>query len=259
MDDSRAATPASLPPAPAAPAARWRSPWLVPGVLLLILTVLTVNVLANGPLVALDRRIRAAVQARAGSPAWSWVGNGGHGLGRLLTQLGNNQVAVPLLVLCAVVVAARHRSMRPLVAAAIGVVLLLTTVLPAKILIGRAGPGLPPVVPGQLGVFPSGHTATSSVCLGLGVLLLVPDLPVRVRWVAVTAMAVVCFLVGVALIWCDFHWFTDVVAGWALAALIVMGTLRLTGLGGNSRGAANAVGGGVAAVTREQADDSART
>jgi membrane-associated phospholipid phosphatase len=259
MDESHAAPPATLPAAPAAPAARRRSPWLVPGVLLLILAILTVNVFADGPLVALDQRIRAAAQARADSPAWSWVGNGMHGPARLLVQLGNNQVAVPLLVLCAVIVAARHRSLRPLVAAAIGVVLLLTTVIPAKILIGRAGPGLPPVVPGHMGVFPSGHTATSSVCLGLGVLLLVPDLPDRVRWVAVAAMATVCFLVGVALIWCDWHWFTDVVAGWALAALIVMGTLRLTGRSGNSRGAASAVGGGAAAVTREQTDDSART
>jgi membrane-associated phospholipid phosphatase len=255
MDESRAATAATV------PAARRRSPWLVPGVLLLILAVLTVNALANGPLIALDRRIRAAVQARAHSPAWSWAGSGVHGPARLLVLLGDNQVALPLLLLCAVIVAARHRSLRPLVAAAIGAVVLLTTVIPAKILIGRAGPGMPPIVPGHMGVFPSGHTATSSVCLGLGVLLLAPDLPRRIRWAAVTAMALVCFLVGAALIWCDYHWFTDVVAGWALAALIVMATLRMTGLAGNGGGAAGAVGGrvGVAAVTREQADDSART
>jgi len=71
---------------------------------------------------------------------------------------------------------------------------------------------------------------------------------------------VLCFLVGLALVWCDFHWFTDVVAGWALAALIVMAALRLArpaGRDGNS-GSGRAVGGGVTAVNRGQADDSAR-
>jgi len=44
-----------------------RSPWLVPSGLLLILAVLTVDVLAGGPLADADRWIRAAVQARAHS------------------------------------------------------------------------------------------------------------------------------------------------------------------------------------------------
>jgi Family of unknown function (DUF5682)/PAP2 superfamily len=35
------------------------------------------------------------------------------------------------------------------------------------------------------------------------------------------AAATICFLVGAALVWCDYHWLTDVAAGWALAALIV--------------------------------------
>jgi membrane-associated phospholipid phosphatase len=257
MDDSSVATAAP-------PRTAWhrRPAWLVPGGLALVLVVLTVNVLADGPLVAVDRRIRAAVQALAHSAAWRWVGDGGHGPARLLTELGNNQVAVPLLALSAVIVAARHRSLRPLLAATAGVVLLLATVIPAKILIARPGPGLPPVVPGHLGVFPSGHTTTAGVCLALAVLLLAPDLPARTRRAAVAIMTALCFLVGVALIWCDFHWFTDVVAGWALAALIVMAVLRLTRSGsaapsGNS-GSGSAVGAGVTIVNQEQADDSAR-
>ena len=46
----------------------------------------------------------------------------------------------------------------------------------------------------------------------------------------------------------DYHWFTDVVAGWALAALIVMSLLRITGRGGNSRSQRSAVPDGPAAV-----------
>ena len=235
MDDSRAATAAALRTA-------WRRPaWLVPGGLLLTLALLTINVLADGPLVGMDRRIRAAVQAQAHSATWRWAGDSWHAPARLLVELGNNQVAVPVLALSALFVAVRHRSLRPLLAAAAGVVLLLVTVIPAKILIARPGPGQPAVAPGHLGVFPSGHTTTAGVCLALAVLLLAPDLPARIRRAAVAVMAALCFLVGVALVWCDFHWFTDVVAGWALTALIVMGTLRLRGPrsarpSGNSRG-----------------------
>jgi membrane-associated phospholipid phosphatase len=206
-----------------------------------------------------DWRIRDVVQAQAHSATWRWVGSGGHAPAVLLTQLGNNQVAFPVLILAALVVAIQYRSVRPLIAAAIGLVLLLGTVVPAKILIARAGPGMPPVAHGAMGVFPSGHTATSSVCLGLAVLLLARDLRGRARQAALAGMAVVCFLVGAALIWCDYHWFSDVAAGWTLSALIVMAALRATGLSGNSGGPANAVGGGAATVSKEQADDSART
>lgn len=256
MDDSRAATAAPFRTA-------WRRPaWLVPGGLLLVLVLLTVNVLADGPLVGVDRRIRSAVQAQATSATWRWVGDSWHAPARLLVELGNNQVAVPVLALSALIVAVRHRSLRPLLAAAAGVALLLATVIPAKILIARPGPSQPVVAPGSMGVFPSGHTTTAGVCLALAVLLLAPDLPPRIRRAAVAATVVLCFLVGMALIWCDYHWFTDVVAGWALAALIVMAALRLMrpgrpGRDGNS-GSGSAVEAGVTAVNREQADDSAR-
>ncbi len=246
MDETRAATAATL------PAARRRSPWLVPGSLLLLLALLTVNVLVRGPLVAVDERIRDAVQAQANSATWHWLGHGRYSPAQLLVELGDNQVALPVLAVCALVAAAWHRSSRPLIAAVSGVVLLLGIVIPAKILIGRAGPGLPPVPHGSMGVFPSGHTTTSSMCLGLAALVLADELPGTARRAVTAAMATACFLVGAALIWCDYHWFTDVLAGWALAALIVMAALRVTGLGGNSHGPGAAVGRGAAFVSSEQ-------
>jgi len=257
MDDTRAATAATF------RAARRRSPWLVPGGLVLILALLTDNVLANGPLIGVDERIRRVVLAQAHSATWHWVGSGGHSPAQLITQLGNNQVGLPVLALAALIVSIRYRSVRPLFAAVIGVTLLLGIVIPAKILTARAGPGLPPVAHGAMGVFPSGHSSTSSVCLGLAALLLARVLPGWARRAVLTITATLCFLVGVALIWCDYHWFTDVVAGWALAALIVMAALRVTGLSRNPGGPADTVRGGAAAVStdtsREQADDSART
>jgi membrane-associated phospholipid phosphatase len=212
--------------ADAGPARRGLS-WLLPGGLLLILVLLTVNVLAHGPLIGVDERIRSAVQAQATSPAWRWLSDRWYSPAQLIVDLGNYQVAVPILAACALFATARCRTPRPLVAAVAGVVLLLTTVTAGKILIGRTGPGLTTLGAGGLGVFPSGHTTTATVCLGLAVALLVParpappGLPARRGRIAVAAVAVVCLLVGAALVWCDDHWFTDVVAGWALAGLVI--------------------------------------
>jgi membrane-associated phospholipid phosphatase len=240
---------------------RRRPPWLLPGVLVLVLAFFTASVLAHSPVLDVDRWIRGVAQAQAHSARFRWLEVGRYAPVYLLVDLGNNQVAVPVLGLSALIAASRDHSVRPLLAAVAGVVLLLGTVIPAKILIGRAGPGLPPVAHGAMGVFPSGHTATSSVCLGLAALLLARGLPGWARRAVLAATAAVCFLVGVALIWGDYHWFTDVVAGWALAALIVMAALRATGLNGSCGGPVDRVRGGAAVSTdtsREQADESAR-
>jgi undecaprenyl-diphosphatase len=199
----------------------------VPGGLVLILVILTVNVLADGPLVGADQRIRAAVQAQAASATWRWLRDSWHAPAQLIVDLGNYPEAVGVLAACAVVVAARHRTLRPLLAAFAAVVLLLATVIPAKILIGRTGPGLATVGSGGLGVFPSGHAATAAVCWGVAVMLLLPDLPAWTGRAALAAVAGLCLLVGVALVWCDYHWVTDVVAGWALAGLIAAAAARV--------------------------------
>ena len=156
------------PPAPSGRGPARLRPWLVTGGLLVVLAVLTGNVLAHGPLVSLDQHIRDAVQSRATAPHWRWLGAGRHAPAQLLTDLGRSYVAVPLLAVTAVVLAVRRHTIRPVAAAAIGVALLLTTVIPAKILIGRPGPGLTTAGAHGLGVFPSGHTTTACVCFSPG-------------------------------------------------------------------------------------------
>jgi membrane-associated phospholipid phosphatase len=214
---------------PAAPgrAARW-TPWLVPGGLVLLLALLTANVLAGGPLVGMDRRIRDAVHPVATSPGWRWLAYGRLAPAQVVANLGSVKVAVPVLALCAVAVAIRFRSPWPLAIAAAGGALLAGTVIPGKILIGRPGPGYASLPHGAWGDFPSGHTSTAGVCYGLAALLLVAGTQAAgaaghrsLRRAVVAAAAAGCFLVGAAMVWCDYHWFTDVVAGWALSALIV--------------------------------------
>lgn len=203
-------------------------PWLMTGGLLVVLAILTGNVLASGPLISLDQHIRHAVQARATSLSWHWLGASPHSPAQLATDLGRSYVAGPVLVLTAVVLAVRRHTVRPLATAAIGAALVAVTVIPAKILIGRVGPGLTTVGPHGLGVFPSGHTTTACVCFSLAVLLIVTGQPGRVRWLAMAGLAVLWLAVGAALVWCDYHWFTDVLAGWALSALIIELALWVT-------------------------------
>jgi undecaprenyl-diphosphatase len=218
-------------PAPPRPAATVPHSRLISGALLLVLAVLTINVLVHGPLTGLDERIRAAVLARADSPAWQWLGDSPHRPAQLLTDLGMDTVAVPILAAVALALAIRRRTLRPVLIALTGVVLLLGTVIPAKIIIGRPGPGLPAVLPGQLGVFPSGHTSTACICFSLAALMLVAGQPARIRYLALAGLSLLWLGVGAALVWCDYHWFTDVAAGWALSALLIQLTFWINRAG----------------------------
>jgi undecaprenyl-diphosphatase len=209
-----------VPAAPRRPASP-RYSRLIPAGLLLILAVLILDVLLHGPLTGLDERIRAAVLARADSPAWRWLAATPHRPALLLTDLGRTTVAVPVLAAVALALATRRHTIRPVLIALTGVVLLIATVIPAKIIIARPGPGLPAVIPGQLGAFPSGHTSTACVCFSLVALMLVAGQPGRIRYLALAVLALLWLAVGAALVWCDYHWFTDVVAGWALSGLLI--------------------------------------
>ena len=198
----------------------------MPGVLLLILLVLTVNVLVHGPLVTMDEHIRQTVQGWARSASWRWLGDSPHAPAQLIADLGRETVALPVLAVVAAVLAVRQRSVRPLLAAAAGAGLLLAIVIPAKIIIARPGPGLDGVPAGGLGYFPSGHTSTACVCYSIAVFLLIAGRAGWIRGAALAGLAAVWLLVGAALVWCDYHWATDVLAGWALSALIVWLALR---------------------------------
>ncbi len=161
-------------------------PWLLPAGLLLVLAVLTINVLVHGPLVTMDQHIRQTVQGWAHAVGWRWLADSPHAPAQLITDLGRATVAVPVLAVVAAVLAVRGHTPRPLLVAAAGVALLLVTVIPAKVIIARPGPGNGAVAAGSLGYFPSGHTSTACVCYSIAVFLLVagarPGPPGRPGW-----------------------------------------------------------------------------
>jgi membrane-associated phospholipid phosphatase len=73
----------------------------------------------------------------------------------------------------------------------------------------------PPVDPGSGGgySFPSGHALRSIAAAGV---LVVVAWPTRWRWPAALVGAIVVPLIGVAVVYHEWHWASDVLGGWAI-------------------------------------------
>ncbi|KRV51024.1 hypothetical protein AQ490_02115 [Wenjunlia vitaminophila] len=204
--------------------------------MLVLLVLITWQVVDDGALLVLDERARDAVPHRgADEPVRPWAAE-------LLADLGGTLVAGPVLAAAALGSAwwnRRRDAVRwwlPLVWAAVAGAAVPLLVVPMKAVVGREGPD-GTLDPGQLGFYPSGHTATAAVCYGAAVLL-APAGRRGLTWAAAALNAAV----GVALVWCGYHWALDVVAAWCLSGTVLL-ALRagLAGPGGGRVGRGRAV------------------
>ncbi|MEU5365253.1 phosphatase PAP2 family protein [Streptomyces sp. NPDC005925] len=173
--------------------------------------LITWQVAAGGPLLDADARVsRALVHPDRGS--------------ELLADLGNVEVALPVLLAVLAYVGWRRRAagavrwwLSPALAALLMLVVPLL-IVPVKELTDRPGT---PVHPGS-GFFPSGHTATAAVAYGTAAVLLLPLVrTVLARRALVVACVVVNAGVGFGLVRRGYHWPLDVVAGWCLCAVLL--------------------------------------
>jgi undecaprenyl-diphosphatase len=168
-----------------------------------LFALITWQVVDHGPLRALDERVDRAV-----------VGGGPAGLTEFLADLGNLQVALP--VLAAAVGLALHRR-RPIPAAALVVAMALVPALvaPLKALTDRPGPLTP-----ETGYFPSGHAATAMVAYA-GAALLVG------RWLMPVAV-LLTVATGVGLVLRGYHWPLDVLGSWSLCGVLLAGAVLVS-------------------------------
>ncbi|MBN0047859.1 phosphatase PAP2 family protein [Streptomyces actuosus] len=207
--------PGTSPPVPGRPTSfpsRSRLPLLL-GLPALVFALITWQVLADGPLLRLDARLsRLLVDPDRFS--------------ELLADLGNVQVAVPVLAVAAVRAALRGRAAGvdrwwlPAAAAAVVMALVPALVVPLKEWTDRPGT---PVVPSAAGYYPSGHTATAAVAYGGAVLLLLPRLrSAAARWVLVLAAAALVLGASYGLVRRGYHWPLDVVASWCLGTVLLV-------------------------------------
>ncbi|MGV9252253.1 phosphatase PAP2 family protein [Streptomyces sp. NPDC003697] len=189
-----------------------------------LFALITWQVVAHGPLLRVDERLSRFL-VHPDRPS------------ELLADLGNAQVAVPVLALVLGHTARRgraagvHRWWLPPAAAAALMALVPVLVVPLKEWTARHGTA---VMPPGVGYYPSGHTATAAVAYGSAALLLLPWLRrAAARRLLVAVFAVLVLGVGFGLVRRGYHWPLDVVASWCLCAVLLT-ALRLL-LGGGAR------------------------
>ncbi|MGI5428956.1 phosphatase PAP2 family protein [Streptomyces sp. CA-179760] len=176
----------------------------------LLFVLITWQVVADGPLIRLDERASAEL---VHPDRYS----------ELLADLGNVQVAVPVLAVALGYVALRTRRTRrwwlPVTAAALLMALVPALIIPLKDLTDR--PGTPAVPPGT-GYYPSGHTATAAIAYGCATLLLLPRLRTPLaRGALVTACGALVLGASYGLVRRGYHWPLDVAASWCLGAVLL--------------------------------------
>lgn len=196
-----------------------RAEWVVGGMSALVVAVLTWQVMTGGYAVTVDRRVYADV-GRHWKHWILWLGN-----------LGSIQVSAVVLAAAAVLSAGLLRRWLPIALAVVNAGLLTVVTLAIKHLTDRIGPGLVANRPGYPGYFPSGHTATSAVCFGTALTVLLLVLLARraarrgvalrlVHWPGTAFGLLVGALVGTMTVLSANHWVSDVVAGLGVAAVV---------------------------------------
>ncbi|MEU5890768.1 phosphatase PAP2 family protein [Streptomyces sp. NPDC047461] len=202
--------PGTTPPVPGWPTSF--STFLLLGLPAVLFALITWQIVEDGPLVRLDERVsRALVHPDRAS--------------ELLADLGNVQVAVPVLALALGYAAWRARRAgtdrwwQPSAGAALLMALVPALIIPIKELTDRPGT---PAVPPATGYYPSGHTATAAVAYGAATLLLLPRLrPGWLRRTIVFSYGVLVLGVSYGLVRRGYHWPLDVVASWCLSLILL--------------------------------------
>jgi membrane-associated phospholipid phosphatase len=175
----------------------------VPLVAAAVLAFLTVDVVRDDGIVAIDLHVRSWTS----SHQVHWL--------HVLADLTTDVLSPPIVVLAFLIVAAVSRRIRLWEATAI-VVVELTAMISMKAAVGRPTPLHPSHFYGD---FPSGHTVTALTCAGAAILL--SDLPTRWArrlWVTVTVATTV---LAASLIYIGAHWLSDTIAAVALGVLIL--------------------------------------
>ncbi|MFD8689702.1 phosphatase PAP2 family protein [Streptomyces sp. NPDC059651] len=168
-----------------------------------LFALITWQIAADGPLRRLDERAGRAL-----------VGHGPQWLTECLADLGNMQVALPVLG-CAVVLTLLRGERRAPLATVLAMVAVPLLVVPLKDWIARPGP-----LTDATGYYPSGHAATAAVAYGAAALLLAPH--VRRSWMMPVAAVLMTVATGIGLVLRGYHWPLDVLGSWCLCGVMLV-------------------------------------
>lgn len=195
--------------------------WIAPAVMLCAFALLLWQVVSHGFVTRLDVHVRNGIQSTATSSGMRWLAP----IGRDCANLGNETPAILVLLVTALLAAWCARSWRPLLIA-VGAGIVLATVVPLKIWVGRPGPGQAVLGNANLGFFPSGHTADALCCYFPAAFLLASFVwtgTVARRWLTALVLAVLALTIF-GLLWSNYHWLSDIVGSlcWCGAWLLVL-------------------------------------
>ena len=190
---------------------------------LVIFVVLTISVLvAGGPVLAVDKALSV----------WPSPHTKNSALGNLLALIGQRAYSAPFLVVVALFLSWRRRIVRPIVLALIGLLALNVLVGALKYAIARPSPRTGVWLPFTGGTdFPSGHTSNVVLTWGLLAWLVlafgrkVPT--IRRQWIGYGLVALASVTVGFGSLYLRTHWISDIVAGWAIGFVILVGVTSL--------------------------------
>lgn len=189
-------------------------------VALAVFVLVTADVLAGGPLTALDRVISREVRS-TGLPGAGW----GRPWQRELDQLvnfGDREVVGSIVLLTLGWICWRARTVLPLLRLAVLAVVTVATVYGLKVAIGRPAPSGVHDVTEMLRSYPSGHTATAVVMWGVlaAVVAEHPDVGVSRRVAGVLSwLGPLLTMVGMLLR--DYHWLTDLLGAAAVVVVLL--------------------------------------
>jgi membrane-associated phospholipid phosphatase len=209
------------PPEDVSLAGRLTRPLVIVSVVVVV--VLTVSVLvASGPGLAVDKWFSAL----PGPDTKNSV------LAKLVAVIGQRAYSAPVLLAVAAFLSWRRRIWRPLTLALVGLLALNVVVGAIKLIVARPSPRTGDWLAFAGGTdFPSGHTSNSVLTWGLVAWLLLAfsrPLPTLTRQrVAYGLVGLASVVVGVASWYLRTHWVSDIVAGWAVGFLILVGVTRL--------------------------------
>lgn len=203
-------------------------------VLLVAVVAITADVLVGGWLRHVDWWVHQQIAAELG-------GAGPREVCWILSLSGQRKVVILPLLVSAALAARRHRTARPLALVVVLIVGLAVGILLFKHAVGRVPPrtGSDRLHAGGLS-YPSGHAVNAIVCWRLSLEFaaslggrMAHALPVSRRRLVTAILGAAA---GLGMLGLDYHWLTDVLAGWALGVVILGAALRVGPVRSPARG-----------------------
>lgn len=197
--------------------------WWLPAALLVLFALSWWQVASHGPVTRWDVHVRNQVLSWADSAGWRWAYHPARGA----CDLANPVPGTTVLGVATAGVTYLTRRWWPIITAISSGAFLLIVIPLLKVIVARPGPGQLTLGNARLGFFPSGHTATAILCWGTAALIVNGFVASRTARRTITAVTTVLIAtIGSALIWCDFHWLSDVLASAFLCGAVLFALHR---------------------------------